>query len=111
MQAKHYAAVEIAERRASLLSTWAKLKESLGNWRSLLGQSQSFQQFKREADEIDAWMSERLSTATDESYRDPTNLSTKLKKHEAFEAEVQANKDRVFNLIETGTGTQCIYEE
>ena len=69
-----------------------------------MGQSQSFQQFKREADEIDAWMSEKLSTATDESYRDPSNLSAKLKKHEAFEAEVLANKDRVFNLIETGRG-------
>ncbi len=86
------------------MARWAKLKESLGNWRSRLGQSQSFQQFKREADEIDAWMSEKLSTATDESYRDPTNLNAKLKKHEAFEAEVLASKDRVFNLIGSGKG-------
>ena len=75
-----------------------------------MGQSQSFQQFKREADEIDAWILEKLSTATDESYRDPTNLSAKLKKHEAFEAEVLANKERVFNLIETGKGIVEIHK-
>ena len=33
--------------------------------------------------------------ATDESYRDPTNLQSKLQKHGAFEAELSANKGRV----------------
>ena len=37
-------------------------------------------------------MKEKYETATDESYRDLTNLLPKLKKHEAFEAELQANK-------------------
>lgn len=96
--------MEIAERRASVLARWARLKQSLVDWRSRLGQSQSFQQFKKEADELDAWFSEKVSTVTDESYRDPTNLSAKLKKHEAFQAEVLANKDRVFGLIENGKG-------
>ena len=33
--------------------------------------------------------------ASDESYRDPTNLQSKLQKHQAFEAEQSANKGRV----------------
>ena len=33
--------------------------------------------------------------ASDESYRDPTNLQSKLQKHQAFEAELSANKGRV----------------
>ena len=57
---------------------WAKLKEALVDWRDRLGQSQSLQHFNREADEADAWMLEKLQTAGDESYKDPTNLQVCL---------------------------------
>ena len=30
--------------------------------------------FKRDADELESWINEKLQTASDESYRDPTNL-------------------------------------
>jgi len=36
-----------------------------------------------------------MQVASDESYRDPTNLKGKLQKHQAFEAEVMANRKRV----------------
>lgn len=42
--------------------------------RSKLGESQTLQQFSRDVDEIEAWISEKLQTATDESYKDPTNI-------------------------------------
>lgn len=38
--------------------------------------------------------------ATDESYRDPTNLQSKLQKHQAFEAELSSNKDRVDSVCQ-----------
>ena len=41
------------------------------------------------------WINEKLQVAMDESYRDPTNLLGKNQKHQAFEAEVMANKKRV----------------
>ena len=44
---------------------------------------------------MSAWISEKMQVATDESYKDPTNLSGKLKKHQAFEAELTANKNTV----------------
>ena len=101
------------------------------DWRDRLGQSQSLQHFNREADEADAWMVEKLQTAGDESYKDPTNLQVcgqpyhylscvvcgycvfgcgtqgKLQKHEAFEAEVLANKERIFGIISAGEGV-CV---
>ena len=57
---------------------WARLKDSLVDWRDRLGQSQSLQQFNREADEADSWIAEKLQMATDESYKDPTNLPVSL---------------------------------
>ena len=41
------------------------------------------------------WIHDKLTVATDEAYRDPTNLQSKLQKHQAFEAELSSNKDRV----------------
>ena len=46
-----------------------------------------------------AWIGEKITVASDESYRDPTNLQAKLQKHQAFEAELIANSERV-NAVE-----------
>ena len=45
-------------------------------------------------------MKEKYNTATDESYRDLTNLREKLKKHQAFEAELKANNERLKDINE-----------
>ena len=79
IQGRHYAAVEVAERRAAVLAQWSKLKSAMVAWRQKLGQSQSMQHFKREADEAAAWMGEKMQIACDESYKDPTNLSVSSK--------------------------------
>jgi len=97
---------------------WSKLKAALVAKRNKLGESQSLQQFNRDADEVDTWMMEKMQTASDESYKDPTNLQVsilsteqeyciivpqgKLQKHQAFEAEVAANEERVFAVINMG---------
>ena len=47
-------------------------------------------------------MKEKHAQATDESYRDLTNLLPKLTKHEAFEAELSTNKDRLEVLNQVG---------
>lgn len=43
-------------------------------------------------------MKEKYKTATDESYRDLSNIVGKLQKHQAFEAELKANNDRLKDL-------------
>ena len=50
--------------------------------------------------QAEGWISEKLTVATDESYRDPTTLLSKLQKHQAFEAELSANKGRVDSVTE-----------
>ena len=42
--------------------------------RSRLGETQSLQQFSRDADEANAWINEKLQTTLDESYKDPANI-------------------------------------
>ena len=42
--------------------------------RSKLGEAQSLQQFSRDADEMEIWITEKLQMATEESYKDPANI-------------------------------------
>lgn len=60
---------------------WATLKAALVERRSKLGESQSLQSVSRDADDIEAWISEKLQTAKDESYKDPSNIQVSFLKH------------------------------
>ena len=46
--------------------------------------------------------------ANDESYRDPTNLENKLQKHQEFEAEVNANEQRIQNIAQVIQSSTCL---
>ncbi|XP_077140491.1 spectrin alpha chain, non-erythrocytic 1 isoform X4 [Ranitomeya variabilis] len=102
ISAEHYAKGDIASRRNEVLDRWRRLKAQMIEKRSKLGESQTLQQFSRDVDEIEAWISEKLQTASDESYKDPTNIQSKHQKHQAFEAELQANADRIRGVIDMG---------
>ena len=73
----HYDADGIRHRRDEVLERWRKLKEALLANRERLGEAQSLQQFSRDVDEMEIWITERLQTATDESYKDPSNIQVR----------------------------------
>ena len=52
--------------------------------------------------QIEVWISEKMQVATDESYRDPTNLEGKLQKHQKFEAEITPNEQRIHAIAQVG---------
>ena len=54
--------------------------------------------------QVENWLNQKLQVANDESYRDPTNLQSKIQRHAAFEAEVGANRARVGNVTTEGEG-------
>lgn len=60
------------------------------------------QQFSRDADEIENWMLEKLQLAEEETYKDPANIQSKHQKHQAFEAELGANADRIQSVLAMG---------
>ncbi|XP_054470225.1 LOW QUALITY PROTEIN: spectrin beta chain, non-erythrocytic 5 [Anoplopoma fimbria] len=99
---RHYAAKRIKERSSSIQKANMKLKESSRQRRSLLLASKKYQEFQRDADELLLWMEEKFKVAEDESYRDPTNVLPKLKRHEAAEREMQANQVWLDRLLQLG---------
>lgn len=102
MAAEHYAGPQIDSKRKQVLDRWRHLKEALIEKRSKLGESQTLQQFSRDADEMENWIAEKLQLATEESYRDPANIQSKHQKHQAFEAELAANADRIQSVLAMG---------
>ncbi|XP_034530593.1 spectrin beta chain, non-erythrocytic 1 [Notolabrus celidotus] len=106
---QHYAAKHIKERSRSIQKANKKLKESGRQRRSQLLASKKYQEFQRDSDELLLWMEEKFKVAEDESYRDPTNILRKLKRHEAAEREMQANQVRLDRLLQLGE--QMLAEE
>ncbi|MEQ2177749.1 Spectrin alpha chain, non-erythrocytic 1 [Goodea atripinnis] len=95
-------AEDIQERRQQVLDRYRRFKELSMVRRQKLEDSFRFQFFRRDADELEKWIQEKLQIASDENYKDPSNLQGKLQKHQAFEAEVQANAEAIIKLDETG---------
>ena len=45
--------------------------------------------------QVEAWIAEKMQIASEESYVDMTDLQSKLQMHQAFEAELASNQERV----------------
>lgn len=96
-------AEDIQQRREEVLDRYGAFKQAISDRRNKLEDSRRYQYFKRDADELESWIYEKLQTASDESYKDPTNLQAKIQKHQAFEAEVAAHANAIVALDNTGT--------
>jgi spectrin beta len=85
----------IDERRGQVVARRAAVKEAAAARQAALDASHKFQDFSADVDDLRSWMADKLKTASDESYRDLTNLERKLQKHEAFERELHANEGQL----------------
>ena len=58
------------------------------------------QHFMQDCDELSEWLGDKMIAAQDETYRDAKNIHSKYMRHQAFESEIAANKDRLNKLIQ-----------
>ena len=61
-----------------VLGRYHQFKEATKARRQRLEDARKFMYFKRDADELESWILEKLQTASDENYKDPTNLQVSL---------------------------------
>jgi spectrin alpha len=88
MASEHYDSPGIDRRREEVLGRWQNLKEALLANRERLGEAQSLQQFSRDVDEMEIWITEKLQTAMDESYKDPSNIQVSVSLVNCYEIYV-----------------------
>lgn len=67
-------AEDIQERRQQVLDRYRRFKDLSIMRRQKLEDSYRFQFFRRDADELEKWIQEKLQIASDENYKDPSNL-------------------------------------
>ena len=70
----HYDQANVEDRIQGVLQRWSKLREALLEHRSKLGESQTLQDFSRDADEIEAWIIEKIQATSDDSVKEGTNI-------------------------------------
>ncbi|XP_014213231.1 spectrin beta chain, non-erythrocytic 1 isoform X2 [Copidosoma floridanum] len=98
----HYDKNNIYEKRNQVLARRAAVKETAQRRRAALKASEYYQQFSAEVDDLKDWLSDKMKTASDETYRDLNNLERKLQKHEAFERELRANEGQLRTVNKAG---------
>jgi spectrin alpha len=76
---EHYDKDGIANRINNVIDRWQKLHKALIDHRSKLGESQTLQDFSRDADEIEALIMEKSQQlAADEAFNDLSNLQVRI---------------------------------
>jgi spectrin beta len=82
---------DVNKRKA--LEQMEKLKEQL-----------QLQQFLQDCEELGEWVQEKNMIAQDETYRSAKTVHSKWTRHQAFEAEIASNKDRLLSIQQAAEG-------
>ena len=77
-----------------------RVKKTAEHRRNRLEDCRKYMLYLQDVMEAEAWIRDKLQLAKDESYHDPVNLDNKKKKHTEFEAEVNANEQRIQNIAQ-----------
>ncbi|KJH48207.1 spectrin repeat-containing domain protein [Dictyocaulus viviparus] len=91
------------KRREDVLARRAAVRQMAEQRRASLEASFEYQNIKRDAEEMIAWIHDKKKLANDDSHKDLSSIANKLLKHEAFEAEVGANSSRVAQINRVGS--------
>ena len=69
--------IKLLETGEQVLRRYADFKVATQLRRKKLEDAKKLCQFKRDADEIEVWIKEKIQTAEDENYLDPSNLQVR----------------------------------
>ncbi|KAL3092937.1 hypothetical protein niasHS_004964 [Heterodera schachtii] len=96
---------QITAKRDRIFERWHQLKAALIEKPSNLGESQTLQQFSRDADEVENWIAEKFQVAQEETYRDPTNIQQKHQKQQL----INSGNHHAKNIGTRTEQPQCTY--
>uniref|UniRef100_A0A5S6QYZ5 Spectrin beta chain n=1 Tax=Trichuris muris TaxID=70415 RepID=A0A5S6QYZ5_TRIMR len=97
---KHYAADRIHKKVSNLHERREANREKANTLTEKLKEHVALQQFLSDCEELRQWIEEKMIRAQDETYRDAKTIRSKYMRHQAFEAEIQSNKERLEQLQE-----------
>lgn len=99
-QEGHYAADKIHKKARNIQERHDINFEKAAHLLEKLKDALALQQFLSDCEELREWIEEKMIRAQDETYRDAKTVHSKFMRHQAFEAEIQSNKERLGQLQE-----------
>lgn len=94
---------EIEQRLKALNQAWAELKNLAATRGQKLDESLIYQQFLAKVEEEEAWITEKQQLLSVEDYGDSmAAVQGLLKKHDAFETDFAAHRDRCSDICDNG---------
>ncbi|KAJ8045597.1 Spectrin beta chain, non-erythrocytic 1 [Holothuria leucospilota] len=86
---------DVVERRQSV-------RDKAKQRSKMIEEKRVFLCFNQDAEEVKSWIADKVLIARDDSYSDLSCLPSKMKKHEAFEAELVSHSDVIKQLNKAG---------
>jgi spectrin alpha len=102
VSAAHYDRDAIHARNEEVVGRWAALLATAEARKAAIDKAHKVQQFLRDSYEKEEWVTEKLQVAKDPSYKDPSNLHTKVEKHKEFEVNVTAYQPLLASVLDYG---------
>ncbi|CAJ0573578.1 unnamed protein product, partial [Mesorhabditis spiculigera] len=99
---KHADSTYIHDRRNEVLARREAVRRAASKRRAQLEASLEYQNLRRDGDEVLQWIGDKKKVALDDTHLDLHTIDIKLLKHEAFEAEIKPNTQRVENINKDG---------
>ena len=97
-QENHYLGDRILSRASIINDRYAANRQSALEMHEKLEESLKYFQFIQDCDDLKEWLDMKSLQAEDDTYRDTANIHTKYLRHQAFQAEILSNKERLVAL-------------
>uniref|UniRef100_A0A1I8EKU7 Spectrin beta chain n=1 Tax=Wuchereria bancrofti TaxID=6293 RepID=A0A1I8EKU7_WUCBA len=94
----HYSADKIHKKARNIEERREANREKAGQSFNKLKDSLALQQFLSDCEELREWIEEKMIRAQDETYRDAKTITSKFMRHQAFQSELQSNRERLVQL-------------
>lgn len=92
----HFDADKIAKRAATVSERRDSNRDRAVEQHEKLKNQVKLHEFLQDLEELTEWVSEKYIISQDETYRSAKTIHSKWTRHQAFEAEIAANKERLF---------------
>ncbi|XP_027207986.2 spectrin beta chain isoform X17 [Penaeus vannamei] len=99
---EHFAADKIQKKAENIEERRQQNRDRAMEQMERLRDQLQVHQFLQDCEELNDWVQEKHIIAQDESYRSAKTVHSKWTRHQAFEAEIASNKDRLVRVQEAG---------
>ncbi|XP_066961573.1 spectrin beta chain isoform X23 [Macrobrachium rosenbergii] len=99
---EHFAADKIQKKAENIEERRQQNRERAMEQMERLRDQLQVHQFLQDCEELNDWVQEKHIIAQDESYRSAKTVHSKWTRHQAFEAEIASNKDRLVRVQKAG---------